>query len=449
MGTVCVEAGGKTVCVPTEDPRPAPAPAPSPRLPSPTSFEGFRSAFQAIKRSLSGYRSNSATGRGNPLSDPNYFGPPVRFRPQRPAPTVTKPPAPAASAIPSGVTSLGQYGRPTRKSRAARRKKCKKGWYQCWLDSMSADSRTFIEPAIFGVIEQRAYNAGNIGGMSRSRAPRSSTGARMLTRQNPFNFTAPQRVKQGGFLDTTGLLKPPVVATRLPTYGPSAQRPSSPGVRAISSIDEVNLPGALDEVQVSAQRVGRATLPGVESAPGTAPETRTEDYVNDAVISSAVERAGIYPAYPLDPGLGPTATTRGAAGVARTATKPATAAPGTRTAAKVARTGLGKIGLSLESLLVDAVGQSARRSPGVGTIRLPARSTVTSPGRQAQPGYANPIGFAGYPGAVATKTKTDECSCDERKKKREPRAPRTECWKGTYTESARGLSKTRRERVPC
>jgi len=48
--------------------------------------------------------------------------------------------------------------------------------------------------------------------------------------------------------------------------------------------------------------------------------------------------------------------------------------------------------------------------------------------------------------------KTDRCNCVQQKdkgKKRKPRAPRAVCWVGTYRESAFGLSKTKREQVPC
>jgi len=44
-------------------------------------------------------------------------------------------------------------------------------------------------------------------------------------------------------------------------------------------------------------------------------------------------------------------------------------------------------------------------------------------------------------------TRTDECSCE--KKKSKPRKPRTVCYSGSYRETAKGLSKRRREQVPC
>jgi len=47
--------------------------------------------------------------------------------------------------------------------------------------------------------------------------------------------------------------------------------------------------------------------------------------------------------------------------------------------------------------------------------------------------------------------KEDQCSCSEKKekKKKNKRKDRSVCYRGTYVEKARGLLKTRRERVPC
>ena len=46
----------------------------------------------------------------------------------------------------------------------------------------------------------------------------------------------------------------------------------------------------------------------------------------------------------------------------------------------------------------------------------------------------------------------DPCDCKKEKTKAKdtkPRPPRTQCYTGTYTETARGLIKKRRELVPC
>ena len=39
--------------------------------------------------------------------------------------------------------------------------------------------------------------------------------------------------------------------------------------------------------------------------------------------------------------------------------------------------------------------------------------------------------------------------CQERKRKRRKRKPREECWQGTYTETATGLLKRKRRKIPC
>jgi hypothetical protein len=63
--------------------------------------------------------------------------------------------------------------------------------------------------------------------------------------------------------------------------------------------------------------------------------------------------------------------------------------------------------------------------------------TVDPLGSPAGPGYTPPYS-----------TRTSECDCKP-KKKRKPATPRTECYKGSYVEKARGLTKTKRERVSC
>lgn len=43
---------------------------------------------------------------------------------------------------------------------------------------------------------------------------------------------------------------------------------------------------------------------------------------------------------------------------------------------------------------------------------------------------------------------SNRCDCKQQKK-RKPRNPRTVCYRGTYVETASGLSKTRKEEVSC
>lgn len=60
-------------------------------------------------------------------------------------------------------------------------------------------------------------------------------------------------------------------------------------------------------------------------------------------------------------------------------------------------------------------------------------------------------GDGGNFGEPPPPVKQDQCSCSEKKekKKKSKRKPRTVCYRGTYVEKASGLSKTRREQVPC
>jgi len=50
-------------------------------------------------------------------------------------------------------------------------------------------------------------------------------------------------------------------------------------------------------------------------------------------------------------------------------------------------------------------------------------------------------------GAMGPKLPADKCSCTKTKSK--PRKPRDECWTGTYTQKAKGITYLRRRRVPC
>lgn len=61
-----------------------------------------------------------------------------------------------------------------------------------------------------------------------------------------------------------------------------------------------------------------------------------------------------------------------------------------------------------------------------------------------------PMGFASssFGGFPPTPTKTKACSCGP-KKKRGPRKRRTVCYKGSYVERASGITKRKREEVPC
>jgi hypothetical protein len=93
---------------------------------------------------------------------------------------------------------------------------------------------------------------------------------------------------------------------------------------------------------------------------------------------------------------------------------------------------------SLSSLL--NVGPNRRRSR--------ARDPLTVPQTPGLPSTAtSPFAFSGFGGVGApTSTKTCECA---KKRKRGPKKKRTVCYKGSYVERASGITKRKRERVPC
>lgn len=86
----------------------------------------------------------------------------------------------------------------------------------------------------------------------------------------------------------------------------------------------------------------------------------------------------------------------------------------------------------------------ARPSPS------PRPPSVISPTRQPDPfvtALDDPLAMFG---PAPTKPDAETCTCAAKpKKKPKKKSSRTECWKGTYTQHARGISYVRREQVPC
>ena len=71
--------------------------------------------------------------------------------------------------------------------------------------------------------------------------------------------------------------------------------------------------------------------------------------------------------------------------------------------------------------------------PKADPLTAPQADPLSSP---AGPGYTPPTGG-----------RTDNCDC--KSKKRKPAKPRTVCYKGSYVEKAKGLTKTKREKISC
>lgn len=95
-------------------------------------------------------------------------------------------------------------------------------------------------------------------------------------------------------------------------------------------------------------------------------------------------------------------------------------------------------------------------SPLADVVRLPRPRIPGLPAPRMPPGGANPIPLPGLPpGTIALpspqpvpQANPNRCNCPP-KKPRKPREPRKECTRGTYLETARGLEKTPKEKVPC
>lgn len=90
-------------------------------------------------------------------------------------------------------------------------------------------------------------------------------------------------------------------------------------------------------------------------------------------------------------------------------------------------------------------------SPGLGGSLLPGTPpsllTPIQPGPLGSPLTSpRPLPF---PGAVQSPSPRRDCDCSQPKKKRKKRKPRDICYRGTYVEKRNGLSKRRRERIPC
>jgi len=83
-------------------------------------------------------------------------------------------------------------------------------------------------------------------------------------------------------------------------------------------------------------------------------------------------------------------------------------------------------------------------SPGSGTDLF----NITSPNPTLSPG----LSLDPFTSALSNpQTNQDKCRCDEKKKakKREPKPPRTVCYRGTYQQRAKGISYHKGEQIPC
>jgi len=99
-------------------------------------------------------------------------------------------------------------------------------------------------------------------------------------------------------------------------------------------------------------------------------------------------------------------------------------------------------------------GTSTATTPGRASGRVPAPSPLPFlPGLGFGTGTLTAPGTStgGGAGEAPPPVKTKECSCDDAMppKKKKPKKPRRICYKGTYIEKSKSLSKRRRQRVDC
>lgn len=209
----------------------------------------------------------------------------------------------------------------------------------------------------------------------------------------------------------------------------------------------------LAPVQVTAQRVG------TRAAQVAIPEPLDEVQVTARYVSGVSDEelwwdqyvgTGDNPALEANPRPRPATAPQRATRSASTAGKTAPATGTARRPARVAVPGLAAIKLSPQSLIRGLLKYTTRRAAAPGQVSQLARSTLARPGSPLEPILGQSFAVSPNPYTQPQPVQaTDKCNCDKRKKKREPRKPRTECWTGSYRETARGTSKKRREQIPC
>lgn len=238
------------------------------------------------------------------------------------------------------------------------------------------------------------------------------------------------RASQRGFVRTMPVELDPEVL--VPSTTPATPKPVRRPGTITPHTPPVTMPG------------GQPASPKAQPRP-TAPDTRTQEYL-DAI--QHVEP--IYPGTdtkPVHPGPGPTTTAPSPTRVPGT-TAPSTSKPGkTGSGTPVAKPRVGSIVLSADALLDYTLRELTRRSPGARSASSGIGPTLAPTGPGTVPAFEYPTLTQFAPGYADQDQ--DVCSCDKKRKERKPRKRRTECWKGSYTETATGLRKSRREQVPC
>jgi len=147
------------------------------------------------------------------------------------------------------------------------------------------------------------------------------------------------------------------------------------------------------------------------------------------------------------PRSGPAPAMPGTGGKPQPTGKSAPGAPTGRRAPRIPGATAGTPVLSLDALLSSGIKSLTKRTPtsrpafpGTGaTSPVTGTRPGTAPQSSPQPDYLG--------GGYYNTSRADDCDCERKKSK--PRKPRSQCWKGSYIETAKGLKKTRREQVSC
>lgn len=79
----------------------------------------------------------------------------------------------------------------------------------------------------------------------------------------------------------------------------------------------------------------------------------------------------------------------------------------------------------------------------------PQLTTFQQPGLSYMPSFSPYASIAAEPALQPQTAKKCKCKPCKKPKKRGPRKPRAICYRGTYTETRKGLSKYKREQIPC
>lgn len=359
---------------------------------------------------------------------PRHAGPPPTVLPD-PKPAPAKPqPAPAVSVyetrrIDEPKRQSGRKAKRASKARIALRH------FQVWYDDLPGPVRDGIE-----------YAGNNPAGAPGVAGPR--------VKLPPLPGTG-SRSSQRGFIMGTG----PRTVSKAPGHSePDYWNPNAPGARL-----PVNRPPPRAAPPQAAPQPARPmAVPKLYEPVPTAPEVLTQPQPQRAAPGGKPDTSRTAPGdatKPVHPGLGSTTATPSTHRLPAAAGPP-TARPGkTGTGTRVARATTAAPFLSFGALFANPFGKPSRgpanalsRTRAVGPTTAPA----TAPARQ-------PTLTQFLPGAVTSRSATArdrnrDCKCpetDKKKKKSKPREPRTECWTGTYTETAKSSKKTRLQQVPC